>query len=416
MIPAFKRYYFLLIFLCIALSSFSQPKSLEYFLEQGLRNSPLLNDLQNQLNTAVVDSLIIKAGRKPKIDARSELLYAPFNKNIGYDEIITDGGNYQAVGFVSQDIFTGKKVENKYQSVANLRMSLGIDKKITEAELKRTIISLYLDSYSAYSDLTFNRSFYNLIKEQDRIIQDFVKAGIFNRSDYLAALVETREQEIIVDRLKNLYLKNIRLLNEVCGLTDSSYFELSAPGITLSGQDNPHDYLFLKQFHADSLKLANERDALDLRYKPSVNWFADAGILTSNPWNFYRHFGVSAGISLSVPVFDGHQRELEERKLAISENTRSFYSTIYRKQYDQKYISLKSELEGIREVRTKIESQLATADELVKSLKSQLETGIVRINDYLTALKNYRNISHNLNMTDIEIYRIINELNYFLAE
>jgi hypothetical protein len=34
---------------------------------------------------------------------------------------------------------------------------------------------------------------------------------------------------------------------------------------------------------------------------------ADAGILTSNPWNFYNHFGYSAGISLNIPVYDGKQ-------------------------------------------------------------------------------------------------------------
>ncbi len=412
----FKKYYFLFAFLWIPLNGFTQVRNLDYFLEFGLRNSPLLNDLQNQLNTTSIDSLIIKADRKPKIEARSGLLYAPYNKNSGYDEVITDGGNYQAVGFVSQDIFTSKKADNKYQSVANLKTELGFDKKINEAEIRRSITSLYLDSWSVFSDLTFNRSFLTLMNEQDRINQGFVKAGIISRSEYLAALVETREQEIITDRLSNLYLKSIRVLNEVCGLTDSSYFELLAPGIALSGQDNPHDYLFLKQFYADSLKLENERDALNLKYKPSVNWFADAGILTSNPFNFYNHFGLSAGISLSVPIYDGHQKALEEKKLTISENTRSFYSSSYRKQYDQKYAGLEKELEGVREVRTKIESQLKTADELVKSLKSQLETGLVRMNDYLTALKNYRNISHNLSVADIEIYRIINEMNYFLAK
>ncbi|MFZ0281597.1 MAG: TolC family protein [Bacteroidales bacterium] len=391
-------------------------RSLDYFLETGLRNSPLLNDLQNQLNTTAIDSLIIKADRKPKIEARSGLLYAPYNKNFGYDEVITDGGNYQAIGFVSQDIFTSKKVDNKYQSVANLKTGLGIDKKITEAEFRRSITSLYLDSYSVFSDLTFNRSFFTLMNEQDRINQGFVKAGIITRSEYLAALIETREQEIIVDRLNNLYMKSIRLLNEICGLKDSSYFELLAPGIALSGQDKPSDYLLLKQFYADSLKLENDRDALNLKYKPSVNWFADAGIMTSNPFNFYNHFGLSAGISLSFPLYDGHQKVLEEKKLTISENTRSFYSSSYRKQYDQKYTGLEKELEGVREVRTKIESQLKTADELVKSLKLQLETGLIRMNDYLTALKNYRNISHNLSVADIEIYRLINEMNYFLAK
>lgn len=416
MIHTFKKYSLLFFFLWLAINSSAQTRNLDYYLNQGLRNSPLLNDLQNQLSIAGIDSLVINAERKPLVEAKSGLLYAPYNKNIGYDEVITDGGNYQAVGIVSQAILTGKISENKYQALRNLKLHLGINKKITEAELKRTITSLYLDSYSAYSDLTFNRSFYGLMNEQIKIFQDFVKAGIFSQADYLAAIIETREQEIIIDRLKNLYLKNVRLLNEVCGLTDSAYFELSAPEIRLSRVYIPHDFLLLRQFRIDSLNLLNERDAVNLKYRPNLSWFADAGILTSNPWNFYRHFGVSAGISFSIPIYDGQQRKLEGKKLDISENIRSFYSSSYRKQYDLKYISLKDELEGTREVRIKIEKQLTISAELVESLKAQLNAGIVRMNDYLSALKSYRIITHNLNMADIEILRIINEMNYFLAE
>ena len=50
------------------------------------------------------------------------------------------------------------------------------------------------------------------------------------------------------------------------------------------------------QYKIDSIRIENEKMAIDIRYKPKVNWFADAGFLTSNPWNFYKHFGYSAGI------------------------------------------------------------------------------------------------------------------------
>jgi len=368
------------------------------------------------MKMASFDSLIINAARKPRIEARSELFHAPYNDKFGYDEVITDGGNYQAVGYVSQEIFTGKVVQNKYRAIEDLKLGLGIDKKITEAELKQTIAGLYLDSYSAYSDLEFNRALLGIIREQVKIIEQFVKSAIYNQSDYLAALVEAGEQEIIVERLRALYQKNTRLLNQVCGLTDTSSVKLAHPDIVLSLPGEPGSFLLLKQYIADSLNLINEFDALTLKYRPSVNWFADAGMLTSNPWNFYRHFGASAGITLSLPVFDGRQRKFEENKLEIRENTRSFYSANYRKQYDQKYLSLKNELEGAKGIKNKLESQLAVSRELVKSLRLQLENGIVKMTDYLSALKSYRGISHNLNMADIEILRITNEINFYLAE
>jgi len=155
---------------------------------------------------------------------------------------------------------------------------------------------------------------------------------------------------------------------------------------------------------------------LGLRYKPSVKWFADAGILTSKPETFYRHFGASAGFSLSVPIYDGQQRKLEDQKLSIRENSRSFNNSISRKLYDQQYLRLNGELQGIKDIRVRLSEQLRISDQLVKSLKSQLETGIVKMTDYLNALRSYRNINHNLNMTDNEMLSIINEMNYLLAE
>ena len=376
----------------------------------------MLNDLQNQLNSILIDSLIVRAQRKPQVEGQSLFLYSPYNDHFGYDEAITDGGNYQVTGYVSQNIFNRKIIENKYKAIDNLRQSISLNKKITVAQLKRLITGLYLESYSVYSDLAFNSSFLELMKGQNQVINQLVKAGIFSQSDYLSLLVETQGQEIIISQLRNLYEKNIRLLNETCGIVDTAHIELVLPEIKPTETNNTSDYLFLKQFTIDSLQIINERTALGLRYKPSVNWFADAGILTSKPETFYRHFGASAGFSLSIPIFDGQQRKLEDQKLSIRENTRSFNNIISRKQYDQQYIRLKGELQGIKEIRSKLATQLQISDQLVKSLKSQIETGIAKMTDYLNALRNYRSINHNLNMTDIEMLSIINEMNYVLAE
>jgi len=393
-----------------------QTRSLDYYIKQGLLNSPLLNDLQNQLNSTLIDSLIVRAQRKPQIEGQSLFLYSPYNDHFGYDEIITDGGNYQITGYVSQNIFNRKITENKYKTINNQMQGINLNKNITGAELKRLITGLYLESYSVYSELTFNSSFLGLMQGQNQIIDQFVKAGIFSQSDYLSLLVETQGQEIIISQLRNLYEKNVRLLNEACGIVDTAHIELVLPEIKPAETNNTSDYLFLKQFAIDSIQIINERTALGLRYKPSVNWFADAGILTSKPETFYRHFGASAGFSLSIPIFDGQQRKLEDQKLSIRENTRSFNNIISRKKYDQQYLRLKGELQGIKEIRSKLATQLQISDQLVKSLKSQLETGIAKMTDYLNALRNYRSINHNLNMTGIEMLSIINEMNYILAE
>ncbi|MGB8490391.1 MAG: TolC family protein [Bacteroidales bacterium] len=416
MISNCKKYASALLLFFVALNGSAQVRDLDFYITEALRNSPLLNDLRNQFNSASIDSLIIRAQSRPQAEGRSLLLYAPFNKYFGYDEVITDGGNYEAVGYVSQNIFNRKSIENKYRSAGTLKEGLGINRKISQAELKRLITSLYLQSFSISADLAFNRSFLDLLHEQDRIISQFVRAGIFRQADYLSLLVETQGQEVLVSQLENEYEKNTGTLNEACGIVDTSHVDLQVPDIKpLSVTTNPGN-LFLEPFRIDSLQIINEKAGLDLRYKPIVSWFADAGVLTSNPWNFYRHFGVSAGISLSIPIYDGQQKKLGQQKLTLRENSRSFYSISSKKLYDQQYLKLQGELEGMKAVRDKLAKQLEISDQLVRSLRSELETGYVRMTDYLNALKSYRNIRHSLNMTDIAFMSVVNDMNYILSE
>jgi outer membrane protein TolC len=411
----FRRFFFFLITSGLSLVGISQSRDLDYYLNAGMQNSPLLNDLKNQLHSASLDSLIIVAQRKPQVEGRSQLLYSPYNDHFGYDEVITDGGIYQAVGYVSQDIFVNKKTNNKYLALNYEKQGLNLSVKLSSAELKKTITDLYLESYSVYSELLFNISFLDLMKNENLAVSRFVENGIYSQSDYLSLLVETKGQEVIINQLRNQYRRNIMSLNELCSIVDTSDIKLQTPVIEQQSSADASNYLILKKYSIDSLRIINEKEALELRYKPSVNWFADAGILTSNPFNFYRHAGVSAGVSLTIPIYDGHQKKIEGDKLSLKEDSRSRYLYSTKKEYDQTYLRLNSELEGIRQVKNGLENQLTLSDQLVKSLRVQLENGNIKMQDYITAIKNYRNIKRNIILSDIDILRVKNEINYFLA-
>jgi hypothetical protein len=400
------------LFLCLLpVIVTSQTRSLDFYIDQGIRNSPLLKDLNNQLNASSIDSLLIGAARKPQIEAKSQVLYSPYYHSFGYDEVITDGGNYQAIAAVTQNIFNRRELENKFQ-----KQSIGNSAKLSVAELRKVITDQYITSYSDQLDFQFNLSFLDLMNSENELVKQFAKSGICNQSDYLTLLVETQGQEVLADQLRNQFNKDLRLLNQLCGINDTLIFKLEEPHLELI---EPRDTVispFFMQFMIDSLKLVNERNALDIKYRPKINWFADAGILTSIPKNFYNHFGYSVGASLSVPIYDGKQKNLETRKLSLSESTITNYRSKYKKQYDQLTFQLNEELKGSGKVKTQIEKQLAIANQLVASLKAQLEAGQVRMTDYINAIKNYRNINRNLNFVRIRTYQIENEINYLLTK
>ena len=137
MINKQKRFFILLLFSCITLFASSQTRSLDFYLNEGMQNSPLLKDLRNQLNTASFDTLLALAARKPQVEVISQLLYSPVYGKFGYDEVITDGGNYQAVASVSQNIFNRKETDNKLQAIGLRGQLISNSSKLTLARKRK---------------------------------------------------------------------------------------------------------------------------------------------------------------------------------------------------------------------------------------------------------------------------------------
>lgn len=411
------RRLFLFLFLSgLSLIAYNQTRNLEYYLNQGVQNSPLLNDYRNQIKSAVSDSLIIRAAKKPLVEAKSQLLYAPAYKNFGYDEIITDQGNYTAVVGVTQPLFNRKELNNKYNAVNIQKQSLNNSSRISVTELNKMITDQYITSYSGLTDYLFNKNFLELLGKENEIVKQFVKNGIARQTDYLSLLVEIQSQEILISQLKNQYRNDLMLLNQLCGLKDSTWYELADPAVEIKGTPDINKSPSYIQYKIDSIRLENEKMAIDIRYKPKINWFADAGFLTSNPWNFYQHFGYSAGMSLNIPLYDGKQRSIEKQKIEFSENTRQVYKSTYYNRYFQQIQQLDLELKALNEMSLQVENQLKTSEQLVNTLKEQLEAGIVQMTEYINAIKNFKTTSRNINLIHIQKLQVINEMNFLLTQ
>ncbi len=410
---------FIASLVCVFFSSlnvFSQARSLDFYIDEGIRNSPLLKDLTGQLDETSVDSLLVRASRKPVIESRIQIQYSPYYHNFGYDEVITDGGNYQAVAAISQNIFNRKDLENRLNFLEIQKQSISNSARLTVADLKKSITDQYITSYSDFCDLKFNYSFVDLMHSENELVRQFTEKGIFSQTDYLSLIVETQGQELLVMQLKTQYRKDLSLLNQLCGLTDTVACELVEPKLIAVNQRDTENSLFFRQFVIDSLKLVNARISLQLKYRPKINWFADAGVLSSKPGYVYRHFGYSVGANINFPIYDGKKRDLEERKLTISQNTVSNYRLKYKKQFEQILFQLNDELKETIKTEDQINKQLATANRLAESLKAQLEAGQVKMTDYINALKNCRNINRNLNLVSIRVLQLRNEINYYLAQ
>ncbi|MDP4266986.1 MAG: TolC family protein [Bacteroidota bacterium] len=391
-------------------------QTLDNFIKSGLQNSPLLKDYQNQISSFSIDSLMIKASQKPQINGNAQALYSPSYNNFGYDEAITNGGNYSALAGISQPFLNRKTLENKYDNTRIQKLSVGNTLKISVNDLKRLITNQYITAYSDYSDLSFNNSFLKLMHDEDGILKQLVENGLYKQTDYLSFLIETQSQEMLVKQLNTQLKKEINLLNQICGIADSGNYEINYPELTKQLPANPQSSPLFMQFKIDSLKITNQKNAVDIRYKPKFNWIADAGLLSSTPENLYRHFGYSAGINFSMSIYDGEQRKLDYQKLSILENTRNNYEIFFKRQYNQQLKQMNEELNSISEMRVQLNKQLKTAENLIAIEKAEMNTGNISITDYINAKKNYININRSLNQIKIRELQIINDWNYLMQK
>jgi outer membrane protein TolC len=391
-------------------------QNLDYFLKQGFLNSPLLKDFQNQISSSSIDSLLVKAGQKPKVDANAQALYAPVYSNFGYDGAITNGGNYAGIVGVSQNFFNHKELQNKYEAIDIQKRSFSNTYKISGNDLTRVITAQYLNAYAGFSDLSFNQSFLKIMADQKEILRKLVESGIYKQTDYLSLLIETQTQEITVKQAASQYDRDILLLYQICGLNDTSQIALNLPDIPRKAPVNPSTSPLFFQYQIDSLKITNSKTAVDMQYRPKFNWFADAGLLSTKPSTLNQHFGYSAGINFSIPLYDGKQRKLQYQKLDFTEDTRANYERFFKKQYHQQVAQLNHDLAATQETLAQLKDQLKTSEELMAMVKTLLNTGNISITEFINAVKNYNNINRALNQTQIKILQIINELNYWMQQ
>ena len=224
----------LICLIILPLNSLAQVTTLKYFIDQGLIHSPVLKEINNQVNSNTVDSLLIKAGHKPQVSLNGLLYYAPVINGVGYSEVITNISNISSQAYVTQRIFNKKNLDALYSRSTIQNQSLRVSYKISENDLRKAITLQYLAACSVSNDLTFNRELLKSSREQEKILLQLVEKGLYRRVDYSAFLVELKGQELLLNDLLLQYQKEVSALNILCGLPETTYEQLTMPDIKLN--------------------------------------------------------------------------------------------------------------------------------------------------------------------------------------
>jgi outer membrane protein TolC len=391
----------------------AQNRDLDYYLNEGLTNSPLLKDYQNQVAANNIDSQRIRATFRPQVTGTSNNTISPIINGYGYDAVLSNQQSFNEFINVNQAFVGSNNLNTQYKAIHLIADSARNGQKITEQDLKRTIISQYITAYGDLQQLNFYTQVNGILKNQEIILKKLTQNNIYRQTDYLTFLVTMKQQELQIKQLKIQYGIDYATLNYVCGIFDTSSGALDPPDITLHYLPDQSSSAFFLRFKIDSARLANEAAILKYSYRPKLSAFVNAGYSSTLLYEAYKNFGVGAGINLNVPIYDGHQRALQEKKIHLLENTSINYKDFFTRQYTQQTAMLRQQLAATESLISDINEQIALAEGLINVNGKLLETGDAKIVDFVIAINNFLSAKNILTQNTISRMQVINQLNYW---
>ena len=408
-----KRFFILLSCIIAVSYSWAQKNNLGYFTNQAITNSPLLKDYNNQILSFSLDSQIIRAALRPQVNGISNNLYAPIIGGWGYDEVITNGQQISALVQVSKSFLSNRSIATQIAGLQVQSQALSNSIKISEQDVIKAITDQYIVTFGEQLQLDFNNEINTLLGKEDSLLKKLTQDNVFKQSEYLAFAVTVQQQLLTTSQLELQYHFDFAALNYLAGITDTSTQRLEDPQLTYKPYNDFTSSVFYHQFVLDSLKLRNDKMLVDLNYRPKITAFADGGYNSSLVYKPYKNIGTSVGLNLVIPIYDGHQRQLQYSKIDIQERTRVSKRDFFIQQHEQQILQLIQQLNSTDRLIDQINKQIKYTETLITVNEKLLATGDIRMIDFILTLSNYINAKNLATQNYINRLKIIGQLNYW---
>ena len=205
-----KTYILLLLLLFMNFGLIAQQHDLNFYLEQAKINSPLINKNKNEnkivsLDLQQINSILYK----PEINLVSGIMFAPIvshdnNSNhfewiskgatnyTGYDQALTDGGQYQSVVSVKQPLLAGSKYKS-YEGKAGISNQINENNiALTTHELDQVVGYQYILCIKSKKLTDNSLLLINELDSQVKIMQKLVENAIYKQTDLMLLQIEVK--------------------------------------------------------------------------------------------------------------------------------------------------------------------------------------------------------------------------------
>lgn len=420
----------ILLFSLAVVFAKAQQHDLNYFLEQAKLNSPLLqrNRADNQLVKLDMQQTerILKS---PVINLESNLLFAPIishdnnirrfeftspgaSNYIGYDQAFTDGAQYQAHIALSQPLFTGSSLR-AYKTKNEIATKINEDAlNLNVHELEQLVGYQFIICRKSKFQLENTEALNADLEEQIVSMKKLVESAIFKYTDKMLMELELQNglaqqktnQEDFSNNLYDLYL--------LCGIKDSLNKNINWTDFKINNATTIENSHFLNSFRLDSLNIVADQSITEIKYKPQLNLFANAG-MDAVYLPALNRFGFSTGLNFSWNIYDGQQRKIEVDKSNVNLRTIAFEKDIFITQKQQNLNKIQSQIEGIEAQIRLSDNLLKKYNELYQAYQKQLAAAGISVMDFKTFVRDYTSKKQERSLLNMQKQILINTYNYW---
>lgn len=407
---------FVALFLLASPAANAREWTLQQCIDYALAHNIKLQQNILSHRSAHEDLLQSKAELLPSLSASTSqnVTYTPFPENgrqqvaNGYVEMTTDKVYYNGSYAVSFDwtIWNGNQNRLKISQNKLAEQQAELDSAVTANSIQEQIAQIYVQILYTSEALKVSRQSLEYSRANESRGEEMVSAGQFSKADLAQLTAQRASDEYNVVAQESNLRDYTRQLKQILELTDDEEFTVSVPD-NLSG-DALADIPSLQTVYEHALtfrpELQNQRLAIEsseLSVKmakaqrlPTVSM--QGGVSTNVTTMSNAAYGsqmktnlaTSAGVTVSVPIFDRRQTRtavnkaniaMESSRLALRQEQTTLYATI-----EGYWIQAVNNQAKYKSARTNTESQL-TSYEL---LSEQFRLGLKNITELREAKEN----------------------------
>jgi outer membrane protein TolC len=350
-------------------------------VQQAKQHNPELASAIEDITQAISDKDISLSAVLPQIDTEAS---AKKSKSSGRDK--TDSYSYGVSG--RQLIFDGFKTASDMASASNIIRAQQYNYDLVSSNIRLDLKRSFISLIRAQELVRIAENITQRRKQNFELVNLRYKGGREHKGALLTAEADLAQAEFEVEQARRSILLSGRELLKYIGqprelpLKAEGEFSLregyaAKPDIDYIADSTP----FLQELIAKKDAAANDLNSREADFMPKVYLGASFGRINDD-WP-PRHDEWSAGVSVSLPIFEGGRRISEVSKSrsrlnqAIS-GTRSGRYTVL--------IALERSWKDLQDSITNVSVQkrfLEAADERAKITRAQYSTGLATFNDWI---------------------------------